>query len=299
MEIVLSPTHHTRLVYPPCQPAPGGSAVFPANTVSQSSYPNQSSHCQLKRLTVLPSQSGLRMGNGSGCANQWRKKSCTMLTEFNSFLTRMRWLLSASVPLVLNCLGMFAPFGADPTRASDLDAFFREGRTRAENTLILKPSKPDPAIPVNPNSQFWQYLVFQSAGASLWMPPGTLSEENIVLNTASGTVNFRAIAANTKDSRYVAAYTPNLTAEQLASPDKLFSAVLQRISAGKFAVKQDRSVTWQGRLGREVMLQSNSETIVFRIFLSNQKIYALGVRYPGLKEPSRQVNGYLGSFQFL
>jgi hypothetical protein len=203
------------------------------------------------------------------------------------------------VPLALGCLGVFTTFGAGSASASDLDAFFREGRTRSENTLILKPSKPDPAIPVNPNSQFWQYLVFQSAGASLWMPPGTLSEENIVLNTASGAVNFRAIAANTKDSRYVAAYTPNLTAEQLASPDKLFSAVLQRISAGKFAVKQDRPVTWQERPGREVLLQNNSETIVFRIFLSNQKVYALGVRYPGLTNPSREVNAYLGSFQFL
>jgi hypothetical protein len=212
----------------------------------------------------------------------------------------MSRFLAASAFLFLSCLGVMTAPNVGLGDSLDFNTFFQQGGTRTEDTLTLTPkSKPDPALPVNPNSQFWQYLVFRSAGASLWMPPGTLSEESIVLKTASGAVNFRAIAANTKEGRYVAAYAPTLTPEQLANPDKLFKAVLEQVSAGKFQVKQNKSLTWQQRSGREVLLQNSAETIVFRIFLSDRKIYALGVRYPGVKEPSRQVNGYLSSFQFL
>lgn len=216
----------------------------------------------------------------------------------NSTLNTMSRSLFISASLLFSGFSIMIAPGVGLSRSIDFNTFFQEGQPRSQDTLILTP-KQKPALPVTPNSQFWQYLVFRSAGLSLWMPPGTLSEENIVLNTASGSINFRAIAANAKDGRYVAGYAPNLTPTQLADPDKLFKAISEQISAGKFATKQNRALTWQERSGREVMLQSNSETIVFRVFLSEQKAYALGVRYPGLKPPSREVNGYLSSFQFL
>jgi|GEM_PF-3620303 len=182
---------------------------------------------------------------------------------------------------------------------TDFNSFFQEGRTRAENTLILTP-RPDPSIPVNPNSEFWQFLVFRPAGVSLWVPPGTLNEESIVLNTPLGKINFRAIATETKDSRFLAAYAPTLTPQQIANPDRVLKAVIDRVSlGGKFKVTQNSPITFQGRSGREVRLQDSDETIVFRAFLYNNKIYALGVRYPGLSAPSRQVVGYLNSFSFL
>jgi hypothetical protein len=205
-------------------------------------------------------------------------------------------LISASLFLSSLSVALAPGIGLAQT---DFNSFFQEGRTRAENTLILTP-QPDPSLPITPNSEFWQFLVFRSAGASLWMPPGTLSEESIVLNTPLGKINFRAIAANTKDSRYLAAYAPSLTPEQLANPDKLFKAIADRVSlGGQFKVIRNTPITFQSRSGREVTLQDSDETIVFRVFLSNQKIYALGVRYSGLAAPSRQVTGYLRSFSFL
>ncbi len=182
---------------------------------------------------------------------------------------------------------------------SNFSSFFEDGRLLNENRLRRQP--PNPTIPVAQNSQFWQPIFFRSGGFSFWMPPGTLSEESVVLPTSVGTVNFRTLAANSDTSRYVVGYAEQLTPEQLKNPQFLLVAIANKVvPSSKFTLVRNQAVTQAGVQGRELTYQSATEVIVFRAFLRQNTGYVIGARSPkSAGVPSRQTTTFLNSFEFL
>lgn len=182
---------------------------------------------------------------------------------------------------------------------SNFTTFFEEGRLTHENRLRRQP--PDPTLPVAQDSQFWQPIFFRSGGFSFWMPPGTLSEEMVVLPTQAGDVSFRTLSANSDNSRYVVGYATQLTQEQLKNPQTLLNAITNKvIAAQKFTLVRNQSITQGGVQGRELFYQSDTEVIVFRAFLRRNNAYVLGARSPkSTGVPPRQTTIFLSSFEFL
>jgi hypothetical protein len=181
---------------------------------------------------------------------------------------------------------------------SDFTSFFEEGRLLSENRLRRQP--PDPTIPVASNSQFWQPVFFRSGGVSFWMPPGTLSEERVVLPTQVGALSFRTLAANSDTDRSVVGYAAQLTPAQLRNPQLLLSAMTNKVIASqKFTLVRNRPITQNGVQGRELLYQSDAEVIVFRAFLRQDTAYVIGSRSPKSEGiPSRKSTIFLNSFEF-
>ncbi|UIE39073.1 hypothetical protein [Leptodesmis sichuanensis] len=182
---------------------------------------------------------------------------------------------------------------------SNFASFFEEGRLLSENQLRRQP--PDPTLPVDQNSQFWQPIIFRSGGFSFWMPPGTLTQETVVLPTRFGNVSFRAVAANSANSRYVVGYAEQLTPEQLKNPQFMLVAIANKVvPSQKFTLVRNQAVTQGGIQGRELTYQSDTEVIVFRAFLRGNSGYVIGARSPkSAGVPSRQTTLFLNSFEFL
>jgi hypothetical protein len=182
---------------------------------------------------------------------------------------------------------------------SNFSSFFEEGRLLNENQLRRQP--PDPTLPVDQNSQFWQPIVFRAGGFSFWMPPGTLTQETVVLPTRFGNVSFQTVAANSANSRYVVGYAEQLTPEQLKNPQALLGAMTNKVvSAQKFTLVRNQPITQGGVQGRELLYQSDTEVIVFRAFLKQNTAYVVGARSPkGGGVPPRQTTIFLNSFEFL
>lgn len=182
---------------------------------------------------------------------------------------------------------------------SNFSSFFEDGRLLSENQLRRQP--PDPTLPVDQNSQFWQPIVFRSGGFSFWMPPGTLSQETVVLPTRFGNVSFRAVAANSANSRYVVGYAEQLTPEQLKNPQFMLVAIANKVvPSQKFTLVRNQAITQAGVQGRELTYQSDTEVIVFRAFLRQNTGYVIGARSPKSEGiPPRQTTIFLNSFEFL
>jgi hypothetical protein len=202
----------------------------------------------------------------------------------------------------VNSDGQLVPTLRSPiliAQQSNFSSFFEEGRLLNENQLRRQP--PDPTLPVDQNSQFWQPIIFRSGGFSFWMPPGTLSQETVVLPTRFGDVSFRAVAANSGNSRYVVGYAEQLTSEQLKNPQFMLVAIANKVvPSSNFTLVSNQSVTQGGVQGRELTYQSATEVIVFRAFIRGKIGYVIGARSPksgGV--PPRQTTLFLNSFEFL
>lgn len=202
----------------------------------------------------------------------------------------------------LNSIVQLRPVSRSPVllaQQSNFSSFFEDGRLLSENQLRRQP--PDPTIPVAQNSQFWQPIIFRAGGFSFWMPPGTLSEERIVLQTQVGAVSFRTLSANSDSDRYVVGYADQLTNEQLKNPQSSLAAITNRvISARTFKLIRNQPITQSGIQGRELLYQSETEVIVFRAFLRRNQAYVIGARSPkSAGVPARQTTLFLSSFEFL
>lgn len=182
---------------------------------------------------------------------------------------------------------------------SNFSSFFEDGRMLSDNQLRRQP--PDPTLPVDTNSQYWQPIIFKAGGCSFWMPPGSLTEETVVLPTQVGAVSFRTLAAHAQNARYLTAYAAELSSSQLQNPQVLLQAIVNRVvPANKFTLLQNRPITLGGGRGRELSFQSDTEIIIFRAYLKGNRAYVIGARAPKAEgTPSRKTTNFLNSFQFL
>lgn len=181
---------------------------------------------------------------------------------------------------------------------SNFSSFFESGRLRAEDQLTFRRS-PDPAIPVNPTSQFWQPIISEAGGYSLWMPPGILTQETVVLKTSIGSLSFQTLAANSDKTRYVAAYADQLTDAQIQDAPALLQAIRDRVApAQQYQLKQEKPITLNNQYpGRELRFQGKSDEIVLRTYLVNRRAYVLGVKQPISSAATRQATAFLNSLR--
>lgn len=181
----------------------------------------------------------------------------------------------------------------------ELRSFFETGRTRSQDRLLFQ-RPPRDVMPVSPQSNAWQFVIFREGNSSFWMPPGILSQETVVLETELGSLSFRTLASNAEDHRYVAAYAHSLTQKQLNNPQKLLEAIQQKVAPVKeFKLKEERAITIDQFPGKELTFENASEVITMRVYLVQDKIYALGVRSPKANPLPRQTRAFLNAFELL
>lgn len=181
----------------------------------------------------------------------------------------------------------------------ELRSFFETGRLTSEERLSFQ-NPPSGVIPLRNQSQSWQFILFKEGGVSFWMPPGILTEEEILLETILGDINFRSLVSHSENQEYVAAYAPVLTGKQIKNPDVLLQAIENRISPdNQFQLTSRREISLDNNPGQELTFESEEEVIVFRIYFVNNRLYALGGRYPKSMTDTRSIRAFLNALELL
>lgn len=184
----------------------------------------------------------------------------------------------------------------------DRPDFFERGNQQFEREVRrMEQQNPDPVLTIQGDRLSWHRFIFRDGGFTIWMPLGTVSEETEVLETSNGTLKFKVLATNPPSSRFITAYSEELNTGQLQDRELLLSAVRDRLlsKASGFDLQGDQPLILDGRIGKEFTLQSEDETITFRVYLIEKRLYILGASQQSIGEISPQVITFFDSFQLL
>lgn len=178
-------------------------------------------------------------------------------------------------------------------------SFFETGRLREDDTLRFR-RPPSGVPPLREDSSNWQFIVFQEGNVSFWMPPGVLTNDEVILTTAYGDISFRTLVSNDGPYRYIAAHGTELTPAQVQNPDAILAAMRERVAPKEtFKLTGDRPIKLGDYPGLELTFNSQTESITMRTYLAGNQIYAIGVVQP-LKEPrDRAARAFLNALQVL
>ena len=186
-----------------------------------------------------------------------------------------------------------------PSIGREIRSFFESGRLTSEDRLSFQ-NPPDGVIPLRNQSNSWQFIVFRQGGVSFWMPPGILTEDEVLLATTLGDISFRSLASHRDNQEYIAAYAEGLTDEQIENIDVLLEAIKEEIPPGKgFQLTQQRAIFLDKNVGKELTFSNLEEIITLRLYLVNNRLYALGVRYPKSLTDTRSSRSFLNGLELL
>ncbi len=181
----------------------------------------------------------------------------------------------------------------------EVRSFFETGRLTSEDRLLFQ-TPPDGIIPVREQSNSWQFILFKQGGVSFWMPPGILTQDKVLLETMLGDISFRTLTSHTEDNYYIAAYAEGLTDKQIENADVLLQAIRDKVTPdNEFKLIRQREITLDKYPGQELSLENEEERITFRVFLANNRLYALGVRYPKSTTDNRSTRTFLNALELL
>lgn len=192
----------------------------------------------------------------------------------------------------------------------DRPDFFEEGSFQFEQEIQrLEQQQTNPILTVEDDLQQWQPLILRQAGISVWLPQGVASQETKTLETNNGTLSFSVVTVTSGGSRFVTAYSDPLMEADLANSDTLFASVRDAVVENTaFELESDRpldsdSLTTPIEVGRELTLSDGDETITFRLYLANQRLYVLGVSQPDVSDSETELSEaallFFDSLQFL
>ena len=183
------------------------------------------------------------------------------------------------IATILLLTGTFS-FSIVQAQLFDRPDFFKQGDELLEQEIRrLQDKKPDSVLNISPqpSSAAWHPLLFQEAGFSIWLPQGVFSEETIALEIPTEPIEFEVFSSHPPSEQFLVAYSPNLASERIKNPEAILKQVSNEIiNETKFKLIQERSINLGKYQGKELQLQDNSETITFRIYLIEQRLYVLG-----------------------
>ncbi|MGB5596827.1 MAG: hypothetical protein WBM62_22755 [Crocosphaera sp.] len=186
-----------------------------------------------------------------------------------------------------------------PNIGREVRSFFETGRLTSEDRLLFQ-NPPDGIIPVREQSNSWQFILFKQGGVSFWMPPGILTEEKVLLETTLGDISFRSLASHTEEGYYIAAYAQGLTDKQIENANVLLQAIRNKVTPdNEFKLIRQREIKLDKYPGQELSFENEEERITFRVFLANNRLYALGVRYPKSTTDNRSTRTFLNALELL
>ena len=186
-----------------------------------------------------------------------------------------------------------------PSISREVRSFFETGRLNSEDRLLFQ-NPPDGIIPIRNQSNSWQFIVFKKGGVSFWMPPGILTEDEVLLATTLGDISFRSLASHGENQEYIAAYAGDLTDEQAKNFDVLLEAIKNEIPPEKdFQLTRQREILLDKHLGKELTFSNQEEIIILRLYLVKNRLYALGVRYPKSLTDTRSSRSFLNGLEII
>lgn len=185
--------------------------------------------------------------------------------------------------------------------------FFQEGQRLMEEEIQRLQRQqpqgtehPSQLLTVDEGKLRWQKAIFREGGFSVWMPEGIQSQEKVVLDTPEGPISFAVFATHPQTLRFIAAYSEPLAPAQLEASQTLLSAVRDGIIARtNFKPAGEREISFQQHPGRALSLEGGQETIAFRIYAIDRRVYVLAASERATGGPAPDVASFFDSFRLL
>lgn len=182
-----------------------------------------------------------------------------------------------------------------------LPDFFEQGDRQFEREVDrLNQPQTDPNLTIQSTGEQWRPIVSDAGKFSIWLPPGVMSEETKTLQIANQPVTFNVLASQAEGSRFVAAYA-DLPANQSWSDQVIFTAIQNGVAAQtKFKVVSEQAITLDQWTGQEWQMSQANETITYRVYRVQQRVYLLAAKQPGATaNPPAQADTFFRSFKLL
>ncbi|NEP08613.1 MAG: hypothetical protein F6K34_29965, partial [Okeania sp. SIO4D6] len=112
---------------------------------------------------------------------------------------------------------------------------------------------------------------------TIWMPTGGMTAEKEIIETENGNINFKVFASHPESARFVVAYSDVLNSKQLADKQDILVRVQHKIiDVTDFKLSRNDSYNSERFSVREFVLANNVETITFRVYLAERRLYMIG-----------------------
>ncbi len=229
--------------------------------------------------------------------NRWRKDNFKL--ELDSSYSRKLTFIAT----ILSIAGTFS-FTTVQAQLYRRPDFFRRGDELLEREIRrIQERKPDPTLNISTpelSSSTWQPLMFLEAGFSIWIPQGVFSQETITLETSNESIEFKLFTSNALSEEFIVAYSDNLDAEKIENTEAFLEKIRDAIiEETQFKLTQERSINLGKNRGKEFSLQDNTETIIFRIYLVEERLYVLGASQQIKRQQKEKVAIFFNSLQIL
>ncbi|MGB3512344.1 MAG: hypothetical protein WBA93_24525 [Microcoleaceae cyanobacterium] len=170
--------------------------------------------------------------------------------------------------------------------------FFEQGRFKEAQNL-------QPILTIEAGTIQWQSIIFEEGDFRIWMPAGTITEAKEVIEIDTGNIKFKVFATHPESARFVLAYSDLLDGKNLGNQEKIITKLRDKIvNVTDFKINQDRPYNLGNYPGQEFSLKNDRETIKFRIYLIDKRLYIIGASEI---EKNNQIPGavetFLDSFQ--
>ena len=211
--------------------------------------------------------------------------------------------LSIPICLTLSCL-LTTSVTANPFGRPD---FFERGRRDFEQEIRRfeqEGAVTTPSITVDESALPWSRVVMDHAGFTAMLPSGAITQEAETVEFPKGNVNFDIIATHPPSSRFVIAYSEEVTPETFANTQEVLERARDYIIENEIDLVKvaDEDITFEKYPGKEFKLQNKEETFVFRLLLVGQRLYVLAVSHNNNDNntvSSKSIDKFFNSFKLI
>ncbi|MGB5711384.1 MAG: hypothetical protein WBM44_10800 [Waterburya sp.] len=208
--------------------------------------------------------------------------------------------LSIPTVLTLSCIAI-APVTAG---LFDRPDFFEQGQDQFEEEIRRfeqGESVPDSSLKVDEAALPWSRVVIKEVGFTVMMPSGAITQEVETVEAPKGDINFDIIATHPSSSRYVVAYSEEVTPERFKNTQEVLERSRDYIIDNKVGLTKiaDDDIVFESYPGKQFQLQNQDETIVFRLLLVEQRLYILAVNQQNDSISAESIDVFFDSFELI
>ena len=208
--------------------------------------------------------------------------------------------LSISIALAISCL-VTAPAIAG---LFDRPDFFEKGREQFEEEIRRferGENVPDSSLNVDEAALPWSRVVIEEGGFTILIPPGAITKEVETVEAPKGDIKFDIIATHPSSSRYVVAYSEEVTPERVKNTQEVLERSRDYIIDNKVGLTKiaDDDIIFENYPGKQFQLQNQDETIVYRLLIVEQRLYVLAVSQQNDAISAKSIDVFFGSFKLI
>lgn len=186
----------------------------------------------------------------------------------------------------------------------DRPDFFEQGHDQFEEEIRRfdqEESVPDSSLKIDDTALPWTRIVIEAAGFTSLMPSGAITQEVETVESPKGDINFDLIASHPSSSRYVIAYSEEVTPERVKNAQEVLEQSRDYIIDNKVGLNKiaDDDITFEDYPGKQFQLQNKDETIVFRLLLIKQRLYILAVNQQNNAISPQSIDTFFSSFELI